>query len=397
MTSVLPGVRAHRSPMAAGLVYLAVLAVTFSGLLLVGTGSFDRTFRVTTEVPSVGGGLPVGSDVKLRGLRVGRVSEVSITSRSTAVTMDLDPVLARQVPAAVQSRIATANIFGVPFVELVPAGPEAPTLREHAVIEADTSAEAVELAHLYETAYDVMVAIEPAKLNTALTAIASAVEGNGDELGALITDSASYLADITPHTERFEKDLVMLARILDRTDAAAPDLLDAIDDGAHLARLIAERRDQLAELLAVGVHGVDTAQGLLDEAAPRLINLVRVSAPVFSALGRERGSTRASLLALGRVAANFVESYDARGGITVRANATMRPFPTYSAADCPRYGSLEGPNCSETRPRQYAGSSASVGTPEEAAALESLSGDGLDGIVALLAGPALRGQTVVTR
>lgn len=399
MSGGTPGMRTSRSPISSGLVYVGVLAAIVATLVLMGTGAFDRTFRVTTQVPSVGAGLPVGSDVKLRGLRVGRVSDVTISRGSTSVTIDLDPELARSVPASVESRVLTANIFGFPFVELVPKGPETPTLREHAVIKADTSAEAVELAHLYEAAYDVLIAIEPAKLNGALTAIASAVDGNGDKMGALIQQSAAYLSRLTPHTEQFEQNLVVLARILRRTEVAAPDLLDAIDNTARLAEVLVTHLAQLATLLSVGVRATETASDLIDDGIPRFINLVRVSAPVFEALGRRPDSARASLIALGKVAENFVVSYDASGGITVRAFATATPFPTYSAADCPRYGSLAGPNCSGVSAREPAGTAGSVGSREEAAALRPLftQSSDLDGIVALLAGPALRGHTVVTR
>lgn len=392
----------RRSLLLPGVAYLAVVGLVIGGLVLKGAGAFDKTFPVTTELPTVGAGLPVGAEVKLRGLSVGRVSGVEVRRGGALVSLDLDPKLAGHVPASVESRVLTANVFGVPFIELVPKGAETPALAEHAVVKADTSAEAVDLATLYETAFDVLVAIEPAKLNSALTAIADAVRGNGQEIGSLIEQSAAYLSKLTPHRAQFEHDLVLLERILSRTQVATPALLDAVENTAHLARVLVANRQGLADLLAVGRQALDTTQGILEAMEPRLIAITRVSAPVFETLAANQGSPRASLLALGAVARAFVAARNPDGGITVRAFVTMRPFPAYTAADCPRYGSLSGPNCGVARAttQRYAGAASSIGTAEELATLRSLLGGidpRADGLVGLVAGPALRGEAVVTR
>ncbi len=397
-----PRKKTEGSLLASGVIYIGIVIALIGGLVLQGAGTFEETFPVTTEVATVGGGLAVGADVKLRGLAIGQVTRVDARRGRAKVTMELDPELARQVPASVQARVLTANLFGVPFIELVPKGPETPTLTENAKVAADSSAEARELAMLYETAYDVMIAIEPAKLNSALTAISSALQGNGDQVNALIKDSAAYVSALTPNRARFERNLDLLARVLNRVDPAMPALLDAVDNSAALARIVVENRQQFADLLSVGRRTLDTTDGIIKELEPRLIAVTRVSAPVFATLAAQNDSPLASLLALGRVARRFIEMGEARDGrLTVSAFVTGVPFPTYTAADCPRYGSLSGSNCASGRmtSRAYAGSAGPVGSAEETAALRSVTGASprASGLVGVVAGPALRGQVVATR
>lgn len=384
-----------------GGVYLLVICLVVSVLLLVGSGKFEETFTTTTEVPNVGGGLPVGSDVKMRGLRIGEVSQIDTASGKATVTMELDPELATSVPASVQSRVLTANVFGVPFIELVPKGPEMPALTEGARIEPDKSREAIELAQIYETAYDVLLAIKPAKLNAALTAISAAFNGNGDEIGALLEEASSYLAGLTSHRAEFERDLVLLRRVVERADASAPVLLEALEDGAHLARTLVDNRDDLIRLLAVGADAVDGYRRLLDETAPRIISFVQATAPVFETMAAHPGAPKAALLGFNEVARKIVIVFRQRGGeMHVRAQLTAMPFPTYTATDCPRYGSLAGPNCPDAARRAptYSGTVGETGSGREQNTLRSIVGGSasVDGLVALVAGPILRGAKVVT-
>jgi phospholipid/cholesterol/gamma-HCH transport system substrate-binding protein len=417
-------IETRRSLLLRGAIYLVVVGFVLGALVLKGAGTFDKTFPVTTEVPTVGAGLPVGALVKLRGLQVGRVSGVKVRTGGAEVSMELDPELAKQVPAAVESRVLTANIFGVPFIDLVPTGAETPALARHAVVKADPSAEAATLATLYETAYDVLIAIEPAKLNSALTAIADTMRGNGDEIGMLLEQSASYLSELTPHRAQFDRDLVLLERILTRTQVATPALLDAVEDTAHLARVLVENRQGLADLLAVGRQALDTTEGILKAMEPRLIAVLQISAPVFEALAANQGSPRATLLNLGSFARGLIASKAPEGGVLVRGLVAGKPFPTYTAADCPRYGTMSGPNCGAAAAAaaatgryagtastvgteaaaaaaagRYAGTASTVGTEEELATLGRLTGSPdprARGLVGLVAGPALRGRVVAT-
>ncbi len=109
--------------------------VAFLVLVVVLVGLSVATFqqRFTSVVPvtlltdKIGTQLQVGSDVKVRGLIVGQVRDISVdgaprTGRvdGARLSLALDPAFVGQVPADVSARLLPKTLFGERFVDLVP-------------------------------------------------------------------------------------------------------------------------------------------------------------------------------------------------------------------------------------------------------------------------------------
>lgn len=360
-----------------GLAALLAVVVVVTLLLLRYNGAFEDRFRATAMVSSVGDGLPVGSDVKHRGVLVGRVGEVHVQPAPQGVRhviqLDLKPQYAQGIPASVKARIVPTNIFGAPSVDLVVSGNEVTPLARGATIMGDDSTEALQLQTALTKVRDVLAAVQPAKLNAALTSIAQALDGRGKQLGELIGRLDGYVTALNPHAQAFQADLSKLADVLEGLQRNAPALLDTFDSVLGATRTIVEKQQQLAATLAGADVTVSTVHGVLADSADRTIGLIKRGAGIMNTLAADGPEITRSFTNLGQAVKALGSSFSGPNGMfRLDLVISFSSYDPYTAADCPRYPGLAGPNCGKpvpAKPQQAAG----VPTPAPIPGLPNIS------------------------
>ena len=106
-----------------GLVTVAVIALLLGILQLRTSGAWGGPPKVAADLRNAGGSLAPGSDVKLRGSVVGRVTGIERgPSGGVRVQMAMDEATLGKVPADVVARILPATVFGTSYVDLRPTG-----------------------------------------------------------------------------------------------------------------------------------------------------------------------------------------------------------------------------------------------------------------------------------
>src|SRR6476659_6316711 len=122
-----------------GVTFILVVAL----LLGLSVASYQKRFTPVVMVDlltdRIGSQLQTSSDVKIRGLVVGEVREISTTGRGARVRLALDP-------AHVGARLLPKTLFGERFVDLVPpAEPSAAPIAAGDTIGQDRTRVAIEL------------------------------------------------------------------------------------------------------------------------------------------------------------------------------------------------------------------------------------------------------------
>ncbi|HEU5035685.1 MAG TPA: MlaD family protein [Nocardioides sp.] len=185
-------------------------AITVVAMLLVMAAAFNLSqfpgFRGGTYQAefSDASGLHVGNMVQVGGMRVGRVSDVSLEGSNTVlVTFDVD----KGVDFGPESRasIEVLNLLGEKYLDLQPAGPG--QMPENDVIPLDRT----------ESAYDIV----------------------------------GVFGDLTQTTERIDTDQLSKALdvVADTTNRAAPEIRSSFEGIARLSQSVASRDDQIQALL----------------------------------------------------------------------------------------------------------------------------------------------------
>src|SRR3546814_15984789 len=101
---------------AAGLACLALLAVQI-GQLGGAAGSFSDTYAVVARFDDATG-VTQGDEIRLAGVRIGKVNAVSVDRGEAVVEMRIDERYS--VPAESRFALAWTNLLGKRFVQIVP-------------------------------------------------------------------------------------------------------------------------------------------------------------------------------------------------------------------------------------------------------------------------------------
>lgn len=344
-----------------GLAAFVVLGLVAVGFVAVQNDLFSNRVEVEAQIDDIGGALVVGNDVKLRGAIIGRVSSIAARDGGVRVALRIDPNEAERLPSGVTARVLPATIFGTAFVDLVP--PESPegTLAAGTLITQDPSDETQELQDALDSSYEILTAIEPARLSATLGALAQALSGRGESLGQSIETLDTYLMRLEPLLPQVREDLSMLGTNLTTIAEIAPELLDAVENSFVTTQTIVERQADIAQVLTGGDALVDEAHVLLAANQQSFIKAMTQSAPIIETMYVQReGFTQTfdSLIELATVGKTGFTDPDAGaspgGMLNTTVEIVVNTDPPYSAADCAVFGPPEyrayATNCGGTAP-----------------------------------------------
>ncbi|MEV0723716.1 MCE family protein [Micromonospora purpureochromogenes] len=328
-----------------GIVFIALLTAALTASVLQYKKAFTPVAWVTLHAGRAGLQLSPGADVKVRGVVVGEVRSVGSEGSGARIRLALDPATTPLIPADVSARLLPKTLFGERYVELVPptGGPATP-IRDGAVIGQDRSRTAVELERVLDQALPLLQAVRPDQLAATLGAIATALEGRGEQLGANVERLAAYLKQLNPAMPTIAEDVRKLAVVLDSYDAALPDLLALLRDVTVTSRTVTDQREQLAAFLIETTDTADLTRGFLDRHGDQLISLGQVSRPVLELLATY--SPEYACMMSGLVALQpRVEEVFAGGRMHITLEVTRDGGKYEKGRDEPVYGAHDGPHC----------------------------------------------------
>ncbi len=329
---------------ALGVAFLLVLVLLAGLSVAVYRKTFVRIVAVTLDADHVGNQLSPTSDVKLRGIVVGEVRSVRSSGDGARVRLALKPDAAALVPANVAARLLPKTLFGERYVALViPPGPAAGPIQAGAVIGQDRSVAAIELEQVFADVLPLLRTLQPEKLAATLTALAQALRGRGDRLGANLTGLGDYVRRLNPALPALAADIRGVADVADTYAAAAPDLLGVLANLTVTSRTIVAQRAALAAVLSQTSTAADETRGLLSANGDRLIRLAATSRPVLETLARY-APEYPCLLAGVRAFGPRADQIFAGGAFHITLEV-VRDRGKYVPSDRPAYGADSGPSC----------------------------------------------------
>ncbi|MDP3713561.1 MAG: MCE family protein [Mycobacteriales bacterium] len=271
-----------------GVAFLLVLAGLVSLTVLLYNKAFTEVVRVTLQADRAGNQLSAPTDVKLRGLIVGEVREITATPDGAEIELALDPDEIDQIPSDVRAQLLPKTLFGEKFVSLVipEGGGSAQSLKAGDVIGQDRSETALETAKVVDDLLPLLQTLKPEQLSTTLNALSTALRDRGERLGANLELVDAYLARFNPSLPTLEQDFRGLADFANTLDAAAPDLLSVIEDLSFSSRAVVDQQDELSGFLDATAAFSDETEAFLRENEQRLVRLSQDSLPSLQAYAR---------------------------------------------------------------------------------------------------------------
>lgn len=242
-------------------------------------GSFTKTVPVTVLSERAGLVMNADAKVKLHGAQVGSVQSIeSLPDGRAALHLAMDPNYMDIIPANVGVDIASTTVFGSKFVDLVPpTDPSQDGLKSGQVLDAGHVT--VEINTVFEQLSTVLQKIEPTKLNETLGALATAMDGRGDQIGQMLSDFDGFLAEIDPSLPTLEHELTVLPGVLNAYGDAAPDLVTTLDSATRMSETVVDEQHNLDALLISVIGLADTGTDVIGTNRQSISDAMRLLVP----------------------------------------------------------------------------------------------------------------------
>lgn len=404
------------------------------------SGSFSSDIHVSAQIAQAGDALEQGDIVTYRNVIVGDVGSAEGDRTGGArLVLRLHRDKAAVIPAGVTAVAVPATIFGATEIDLLPpADTSGPRLHDGAVVAADRSPAAESLQTALANAYTLLTSVHPAQLDAALSALATALQGQGAALGRLVDQADAYLQKLVPMLPDLDTAITSFATVTRELARNAPALLSSVSNLLTVSKGILSSQQAVAQLFNVAPTALDNAQLLLNQtnvnnavtvisgqqavlaafaanphALPQTIDGFKAFADTFATAASHGPYLKVNIILTG---ANLAMLFNVAAGQQGHVFDSVTDPVLYGPADCPRYPGLAGPNCGSAAAPSDAsvqllttgpggnGTVGSVGSPAEVAAAQAAASqitgvpqDQIPPAVDLLMGPLLRGAVTVVR
>ncbi|RYB93479.1 MCE family protein [Nocardioides oleivorans] len=235
----------ERNPVVVGAVSIVVLAMVLVGALRAGDlpviGGGDTYHALFTEA----GGLKVDDEVRIAGVRVGKVDDIALDGDRVDVTFKVDDTAAFGTDTGAAIKVKT--ILGAMFLSLEPAG--AGQLAEGATIPAERTSSPYDVVEAFEGLASTSEQIDTDQLAESLTTLADLTRNTPEEFRGALDGLSRLSANVAAKDEQLGGLLTNLERVSNVLDERDQDIVKLMEDSDVLFRALVARRDAVHELL----------------------------------------------------------------------------------------------------------------------------------------------------
>ncbi|MEU7783458.1 MULTISPECIES: MCE family protein [unclassified Amycolatopsis] len=269
-------------------------------------------------------GLYAGSSVRVLGVPVGQVTDVTPQGDAVRVDMRVDDV---SLPAGVGAVVVAPSLVSDRYVQLTPAYDSGPVLASGTVLPRDRTATPVELDDLYSSLDKLSTALGPngankdGALSGVLDTAANTLKGNGASLNSTV----GQLAELAKTLDGSKDDLFSTVQNLNSFTGALAQSDQQLNEFygrvADVSRFLAADSSEVGAALQSLGGALGDVQTFVNDNKGALESNVDKLASLSKVLVDQRAALAEVLDIAPTGATNFINSYDAASGtIAVRDN-----------------------------------------------------------------------------
>jgi phospholipid/cholesterol/gamma-HCH transport system substrate-binding protein len=235
----------ERNPVTIGAISLALLA----GLLVVAfraddlpvIGGGDTYYAAFAE----SGGLKPNDEVRIAGVRVGKVNSVELDGDHVKVTFKVDS--SEKFGPATGAAIKVKTLLGAMFLALEPAG--AGQMAEESTIPIERTTAPYDVVEAFEGLASTSEEINTDQLAASLTTLADLTRNTPDEFRAALDGVTRLSANVAARDDEINTLLVNLEKVSTVLDERDQDIVALMRDADILFRALVSRREAIHNLL----------------------------------------------------------------------------------------------------------------------------------------------------
>ncbi|WP_199440333.1 MCE family protein [Umezawaea beigongshangensis] len=237
----------------------AFLAATLAGVDDAGDVVYTARFTDVTA-------LAEGDDVRMSGVRIGRVESLSLVD-DEVVDVGFSVEGDRRLAASVTATVKYRNLVGQRYVALEQdAGPVRDALPPGGLVPLERTTPALDLTALFHGFQPLFQALDPDDVNALSLEIVRVLQGEGGTVDSLLAHTASLTSTLASRDEvigRVVDDLNSVLGVVDSRGDALSELIDALQ---RLATGFARDRGPVGEAIGGLAALTESTAGLLGDA-----------------------------------------------------------------------------------------------------------------------------------
>ncbi len=297
-----PPVRIKRKrrlpPLLVGPLVVALVVALIAVGIKAAYGGFSHRYALVVDLPRAGQNLGVGSDVRERGVVIGRVGSMRLVDRHVELTLQIDP--SYQVPASSVAVVDLKTLLGAKFVDLRFPSYGAPFLQSGDRVQ--TGQVGPEFEDVLADGVNVLDAIRPGDLATVIGTLAQGAQGHGADIARSLQANAA-LNQLFAHTLepqlRSLHDLVTIFGALKSKGVDLNALADAVNQGVPVYAS-AHAQAELTKALDAVTPFANNLADLLILNRPQWDKLMNSGDVVLGAIAARPGGLHDLVKGLGR-------------------------------------------------------------------------------------------------
>lgn len=235
----------ERNPVVVGAVSIAVLllmlvaAFRAQDLPLIGGG--DTYYAEFSEA----GGLKVNDEVRLAGVRIGKVNSLELEDGKVKVGFQIrtDAKMGDDTHAAIKVK----TILGSMFLAIEPAG--GGELEEGDTIPVERTSSPYDVVEAFEGLAETSADIDTDQLAASLTTLADLTRNTPEEFRAALDGVSALSQVVAARDDEINSLLTNLERVSNVLDARDEDIIKLMSDADVLFEALLQRRDAIHDLL----------------------------------------------------------------------------------------------------------------------------------------------------
>jgi phospholipid/cholesterol/gamma-HCH transport system substrate-binding protein len=297
-----------------------VVTIVVAVLLLAATFAFvsrdEPTKKVTAHFPRAVS-VYVGTDVRILGVNVGKVTAVIPEGNSVRVEMEYEARY--DVPAEAKAAIVTPTLVADRFVQLTPAFEKGDEVMESgADIPLPDTGVPVELDRIYAGLEDLTAALGPNGVNKdgtldhTLAAARDAFEGNGavgNEMIRNLSEAAVTFGEGSGDLFDTVSSLARFTEVLAKNDKVVRAFMK---DLAAVSAALADEREELTAALSSVADAVGTVESFVRDNRKALVTDLQKLTRVLKTINSEKESIDTALTVAPVAMGNLILAFDAK-------------------------------------------------------------------------------------
>ncbi|MGN6162017.1 MAG: MCE family protein [Marmoricola sp.] len=245
-----------------GVALFAVFALLLTAMVAgtLGRGSLGST-RSYSALFSDASGLHAGDDVRIAGVRVGKVSSIDLAGKRALVRFDLetDEVVHTNTTAAIDY----LNLMGQRYLALRLTGAPGPTQDSHTPIPLSRTSVGLDLTAMVNAFRPLFTLIKPSDVNVLANDIVQVLQGEGGAIRDLISQTARMTATLADRDQVIGSVITNVSAVMQTVSSQRTEIASIITQLNGLTTTVASHRQEIAETITAAQGLVTSVSSLI--------------------------------------------------------------------------------------------------------------------------------------